>query len=334
MRNNTSTQTVKQTIERTGIPMVTHISTTFLPDWILALGPTTTIIEDTDDKKGWSTITQAYNSAGVHLATVTLMDDGSAKTEVFAGFQRISLTVTDTDANKANWSSRTTEWTVDGAKSARTTVFDDGDRLVERYDAVTGLRTHRTEHDDSDSTNWQSLTTRFDATGKIKVGIEKVLDNGRILDFTYDADSGDLTSRSVTDGGDKHSWHSKTLNYDSDTGKLASRQIVEDDGASWDVTWINGKRASSTRLDGSNDTFEWRKHETLYDSNGKTALVTETRDDDDLIVSTYFAGRLADTTTYDNSGDEVWHIERITYDPDGEIADTQYYDDSGNILLG
>ncbi|MEO0402251.1 MAG: hypothetical protein AAF214_07730 [Pseudomonadota bacterium] len=293
----------------------------------------TTVTYDVDGTKGWSSIQEAHNAGGFLVSRITTMDSGSVNTELFEALQRVSQTVTDTDANSANWSSRTVEWNWEGAKTARTTLFDDGSRLVEGYDVDSGVRTSRTEYDDGGAEKWASYTTLYDDTGKIKTGIEKVLDNGRIDSFTYDAASGETIQRKITDGGDKKAWDTKTMTYDVDSGKLTSRTIIDDDNSSLAITWNDGVRATRTEIDGDADTFEWYSRETIYDVNGKRAQLNETRDDGDFVVSNYAGDKLLDVTTYDNSGDEAWHIERVFYDPKGNVTDTQYYDESGNTFL-
>ena len=115
--------------------------------------------------------------------------------------------------------------------------------------------------------------------------------------------------------------------------KLDGRTIIFDDGGSLDLTWNDGVRATRTRIDGTDDSFEWVRRDTIYDSNGKTAQVMQLQDDSDLIVTSHAGGKLLDRTTYDNSGDEIWHVERISYDARGDVVDTVHYDDSGNILI-
>jgi len=297
------------------------------------LTPTTVTVEDTDNKKGWTSITSTYDGFGFLVARSTVMDDGSTTSETFFGPQRLSLTVTDTSANDADWATRTTEWNWLGEKTARTTNYDNGDQLIERFDAATGARIARVELDGNDDKNWTSLTTTYDATGTVRIGTEKVFDNGRIETLTFDADTGVRTGRTIVDGDDDKDWQSKTLTYDADTGKLTAREIVDDDGSRDTITYANGKKASQMLVDGAADTFEWATFEATYDASGRMALSEELRDDGDLIVQTYAAGKLLERITYDNSGDDPWHVERVAYDSTGDVVSTTYYDDSGNILL-
>jgi hypothetical protein len=50
-------------------------------------------------------------------------------------------------------------------------------------------------------------------------------------------------------------------------------------------------------------------------------------------VATFAATRRLDRTTYDSSGNESWHVERVFFSGDGQVTDTQYDDESGNVLL-
>lgn len=115
--------------------------------------------------------------------------------------------------------------------------------------------------------------------------------------------------------------------------RLTERETVYDDGRSDTITYQNGRKASQLLTDGDNDTFDWVTRETTYDANGRLALAEEVRDNGDLVVETYAGGRLTAQTTYDNSGNESWHVEQITYDTAGDIVETFYYDESGNILI-
>ncbi|WP_299657600.1 hypothetical protein [uncultured Tateyamaria sp.] len=299
------------------------------------IGPpsTTVTVEDTDNSQGWTTISSEYDASGLLSARTTVMDNGSTNSETFFGPQRVSQTITDTSANDASWSSRTTEWDWLGQKTARTTEFDDGDQLIERFDTVTGTRTTRIDVDGDNDKPWSFLIATYDADTGGRIGTTKVLDNGRIDAMTFDAETGNRTSRTITDGGDDKPWHSKTLVYDADTGALTSREIIDDDGSSDLITFQNGRKATQTLTDGDADTFDWITFETTYDGNGRIALTEEVRDDGDLIVSTYAGGRQVDQTTYDNSGNEAWHVEEVSFDAAGDVIETIYYDEAGNILI-
>ena len=297
------------------------------------LPPTTTVVEDLANTYAWTSISSTYDAFGFLTARETVMDNGRTTSETFFGPQRLSFTETDTAANTANWDSRTTEWNFYGQKTARTITYDNGDQRIERYDPDTGFRIQRTEIDGNDDKNWTSLTTTYDADTHVRIGLEKVLDNGRIDITTFDADSGARTSRTIIDGADKAGWHSRSFTYDADTGQLTSSHVVQDDGRSDLVTYNNGRLASMVQTDGSSDTFEWQTRETTYDSNGRIALVEEVQDDGDLIVSSYAGGRITDETTYDNSGNEAWHVQEVSYDSNGNVTDTTYYDEIGNILI-
>jgi len=294
---------------------------------------TTVTIEDTANTQGWSTITNSFDCSGYLVATNTVMDNGSTVSETFFGPQRLSQTVTDTSANNANWASRTTEWNWLGQKTARTIEYDNGDERIERFDATTGTRIQRTDVDGNDDKPWTSVTTSYDAATGARIATEKVLDNGRIDAQTFDASTGVRTSRTITDGGDDHQWHTQALTYDVSTRRLTERETVYDDGRSDTITYQNGRKASQLLTDGDNDTFDWVTRETTYDANGRLALAEEVRDNGDLVVETYAGGRLTAQTTYDNSGNESWHVEQITYDTAGDIVETFYYDESGNILI-
>ncbi|GGX47094.1 hypothetical protein GCM10007385_13560 [Tateyamaria omphalii] len=295
--------------------------------------PTTVTIDDTGNDQNWTTITNSYDCSGFLVATNTIMDNGSTVSETFFGPQRLSLTVTDTSANNANWASRTTEWNWQGQKTARTIEYDNGDERIERFDAVTGTRTQRTDIDGNDDKPWTSITTSYDAATGARIGSEKVLDNGRIETLTFDADTGVRTSRTLTDGGNDNPWQSKSLTYDANTGQLTERETVFDDGRTDTITYQNGKKASQVLTDGDNDTFDWVTRETTYDANGRLALAQEVRDDGDLVVETYAGGRLTGQTTFDNSGNEAWHVEEVTFNTAGDVVDTTYYDESGNLLI-
>ncbi|WP_299546149.1 hypothetical protein [uncultured Tateyamaria sp.] len=294
---------------------------------------TTTTVEDVDNTQGWTSITTSVDSSGLFMIRTTLMDSGSTVFEAFLGPQRLSQTVTDTAANDADWNSRSTEWNWLGQKTARTINYDNGDQRIERFDDATGARTQRIEIDGNDDKPWASVTTSYDAANGARIGSEKVLDNGRIETLTFDADTGARTSRTITDGGDDNPWHSKALTYDADTGRLTAREIVYDDGRSDTITYQNGRKASQVLTDDDADTFDWVTFETTYDANGRIALTQETRDDGDLIVSSHVGGQLTGQTTYDNSGDEAWHVRDISFDAAGDVVDTTYYDETGNVLM-
>lgn len=294
---------------------------------------TTVTVEDTDNTKGWSTITSSFDCAGFLVGETTIMDNGSTVSDMFFGPQRITQTVTDTSANDASWSSRTTEWNWLGQKTSRSTEFDDGDQMIEQFDAETGARTLRIETDGDNDKPWAFLSTSYDAETGTRTGVTKVLDNGRIDSATYDAETGTRTSRSIVDGNDTKTWHSKSFTYDADTGVRLTRELVNDDGSTDLITYQNGRKASQLLTDGEADTFDWVSLETTYDANGRVALTQEVRDDGDLIISSYAGGRLTDQTSYDNSGNEVWHVQEITYEPTGDVADTTYYDEAGNVLI-
>ncbi|MEL6452582.1 MAG: hypothetical protein AAFQ19_15095 [Pseudomonadota bacterium] len=293
----------------------------------------TTVTYDTAGTQGWTSIAHTHDPLGFLVAKVTTMDNGSTQSETFFGPQRLSLTVTDTAANNANWASRTTEWDWQGNRTARTTVEDDGDIRTENYDATTGQRIARIDIDHSDSQSWFSKSTFFDPTGKIKIGTEKVDDNGRIDTITFDVGTGARSSRTITDGGDTQNWHSISMQFDVQTGKKTEQTKLFDDQSSETLEWSNGKLATRTEVDGTADSFDWVSRETVYDHKGKVAQVTLHQDDTDLIVQSYAGGTLIDQTTYDNSGNAAWHVQEITYDGAGNVTDTQYFDETGNVLF-
>lgn len=293
----------------------------------------TTTVEDTDNTKGWTSITTSVDASGLFMIRTTLMDSGSTVFEAFVGPQRLSQTVTDTAANDADWDSRSIEWNWLGQKTARTIAYDDGDQLLERFDPDTGGRIERMEFDGDDDKPWESITTTYNSTGQVRIGTEKVLDNGRVETLTFDEDTGVRTSRMIVDGNDDKSWYSKMMIYDADTGRLTSREIVDDDGSRDLITYQNGRKASQILTDGDSDTFDWVAIETIYDVNGRIALTEELRDDGDLVLSSYASGRLTSQTTYDNSGNEAWHVEEVTFNAAGDAIETVYYDETGNALI-
>ena len=87
------------------------------------LTPTTVTVEDTENKKGWTSITSTFDGFGFLVAKATVMDDGSTLSETFFGHQRLSLTVADHADNDANWATRTTEWNWMGEKTRPGDVF-------------------------------------------------------------------------------------------------------------------------------------------------------------------------------------------------------------------
>ena len=293
----------------------------------------TIVTQDTAGNQGWTSISNSYDPLGFLVARVTEMDNGSTQSETFFGPQRLSLTVTDSAANNASWASRTTEWDWMGNKTTRTTVEDDGDVRIENFDVVTGNRIARTEIDHTDSKGWYSKSTFYDATGKIKIGSERVTDSGRIDAMTFDEATGARSSRTITDGGDEHSWHSISTVFDVNTGKKTEQTTVQDDQSSETLEWVNGKLTVRTEVDGTADAFEWHSRETTFDTTGKVAQIREIEDDGDLVVQTYAGGTLIEQTTYDNAGTEAWHVEQVSYDAAGDVVETQYFDESGAILI-
>lgn len=293
----------------------------------------TIVTQDTANNQGWTSISNTYDPFGFLVARVTEMDNGSTQSETFFGPQRLSLTVTDSAANSASWASRTTEWDWMGNKTSRTTVEDNGDTRTENFDVVTGARIARIEVDHSDSKSWHSKSTFFDSTGTIKIGSERVTDSGRIDAVTFDAATGARSSRTITDGGDDHSWHSISTVFDVNTGKKTAQTTVQDDQSSETLEWVNGKLTVRTKVDGTADAFEWQSHETTYDAKGKVAQIREVEDDGDLVVQTFAGGTLIEQTTYDNSDSAAWHVEQVSYDAAGNVTDTQYFDEGGLILI-
>ncbi|MEX0365148.1 MAG: hypothetical protein AB3N22_03705 [Ruegeria sp.] len=300
---------------------------------MISTSTTTVVVEDTDGTKSWTSIASTYDAAGFLVAKVTYLDSGSTISETFFGPQRLSQTITDTSADAQPWASRTTEWTWLGQKTTRTTVDDDGDTLIERYDVDSGKRIERVDVDSTDSHKWHCFSTLYDATGKDRIGTEKVFDDGRVDTRTYDADTGTMTARTIQDGADKFVWTTRTLTYDADTGRKTGRDILYDDGSRDTLVLQEGKRVSHTRFDGDDDAFEWVTLEKTYDSNGRLAQVEETRDDSDLIIRHFAGGELVGRTRYDNSGNEAWHVEQVTFDASGNVTETLHFDDSGTLLL-
>ena len=300
---------------------------------MISTATTTVVVEDTDNTQHWTSISSGYDDNGFLVARTTELDNGSTISETFFGPQRLSHTITDTSANAQSWSSRTTEWTWLGQKKSRTTVNDNGDTQIERYDLDTGVRIARTTVDSADARGWDSFTTFFDDTGRARTSTEKVFDSGRIDTRNYDTDTGTMTSRVIQDGADTFDWSTRTFTFDADTGRKTGRDILYDDGSRDTLVLEDGKRVSHTLVDGDNDEFRWVTIERTYDSQGRLALGQETLDDGDLIVRNFAGGQMVARTRYDNSGDEAWHVEQVTYDTAGNTVETTYFDETGNILL-
>ncbi|MEL7097879.1 MAG: hypothetical protein AAGM84_03540 [Pseudomonadota bacterium] len=316
-------------------PGAVWLSETILQTDPLAEAATTTQVEtDTSGNKPWDSITRTYDATnGDLIEEMMSFDNGATRTKLFEDGQMVSMTETDSDADAKGWSSRTTTWDTDGTKLNRTTISDDGQRTVEHYDAETGKRTKREEHDEAGIHNWASQTTTWDETGKIKQTETMVMDDGLTTTATYGSDGRIVVSRLTEDTGDTKSWASRLEEYDAGNGKLSKLTTTLEDGTVLTKSFgANGTRkVGESRTDGA-DSFEWSFEEKIFNNAGALAQLNLTMDDGDIIETAYQNGNVFTVTTYDLSGNEAWHVERVFFDGDGNVTGSDYFDDIGLAL--
>lgn len=289
---------------------------------------------DTDGNKPWDSVERTYDTAtGDLLQELTTFDNGATHTKVYQDGQMVSQSETDSTANDKSWSSRTTTWDSEGTKLDRTTLTDDGLRIIEGYDAETGSRTSRSEFDDADAHNWASSVTTWDETGKIKQTEALVMDDGLTITSTYGPDGRLIVSRLTEDTGDTKGWVTRLEDYDAGNGKLSALTTTLEDGTVLTKGFgANGTRKiSESRTDGA-DSFDWALEEKIFNTAGALAQMNLTMDDGDIVETVYLGGAVFTVTTFDVSGDEEWHVERLFFDADGNVTGTDHFDDVGLML--
>lgn len=316
-------------------PGAVWLSETTLDTDPLATPDTYTEVEtDTSGNKPWDSVETTYDfETGALLQEVTSFDNGATRTKLFEDGQMVALSETDSDADAKEWSSRTTTWDTDGTKLDRTTIADDGQRTVEHYDAVTGKRTKREEHDDAGLHNWASQTTTWDDTGKVKQTETLVMNDGLTITSTYGSDGRIIVSRLTEDTGDTKPWATRLEEYDAGNGTLSKLTTTLEDGTVLTKSFgANGTRKTGESRTDATDSFDWAFEEKIFNNTGALAQLNLTMDDGDIIETAYQNGNVFTVTTYDLSGNEAWHVERVFFDGDGNVTGTDYFDDIGLSL--
>lgn len=293
-----------------------------------------TVIEDTDNKQGWSTITLTHDPMGALLSSVMALDSGAVHTRLYTDGVLRSHSVTDTDANSANWSLRTTEWDATGAKVSRTTIKDNGIRLVEAYDPASGRRVERSEYDDANNNTWQSKSTFYDANTGAKTGTRKEMNNGFVFEEQFDIATGMRMSKTDIDAGDKRNWDSIELNFDLMTGEIVTRTWTYDTGITHHFIYEDEKRVSDIKTDVLN-VEAWLTRELIYDDGGRVATREIINDDGSQSLETRVDNVRTELRLIDGDGAASahdWKIRTETYHDSGPIAATVEVMDDSDIV--
>ncbi len=293
------------------------------------------VTDTTANDADWSLRTTLWDEFGSKTSRTTLKDNGIRVVENYDTITGLRVERTEyDDANKDPWLSKSVSYdAVTGNKVETRKIMNNGWVYEEKFDPATGNRISKSEVDAADKRNWQEIETGYDATTGEIVTRTWTFDNGMIRQLSFEG--GKLVTKTKMDTGDVTDWLTRELHFD-DSGKLSQRDVTYDDGSSSSETRVDGVRTEMTLVDGEGgaDQFEWKTRTEYYHDGGPVSRIVDVLDDGDLVETTYRVDKsLSSRTTTDVSGDEIWHVEKTTYDESGALLSAEYYDALGNLIF-
>jgi len=266
--------------------------------------------EDAANLKNWQSITYWFDEERQEDAILTVYDSGLERTAYQNGGVRTEVFLSDA-ADTKSWQTQTHTYE-EGVRTEQVLAYDNGTQTVLSYglDASgdtyiqSNLRTDQSEGGDAFS--WQSIETRFEASGdKTNTTIE--YNDGRVLEDSFE--SGLLVERVVTDQGDQYSWRDQTNTYEQ--GLLAKRQLTYDNGSQTRLSYGTDSSGESylqlsVRADQA-DAFVWREIETRFDEQGERTETIALYDDGRVRQDDFELGVLSARVYTDPDNQYSWY---------------------------
>lgn len=179
----------------------------------------------------------------------------------------------------------------------RLTIEDDGDTVRSQF-AADGSRSHVTFTDVSGTYAYTSVADSF-AVG-LRTTRHIVLDNADEVYFEFT--DGVITLTRLTDGDDDLVWQTYENRFDA-SGQIVGRVIVDDDGDTQTVSFIDGHPSEVRFADLGTDDEIWDELIFSYDATGALTGQTLVYDDSgDLLDTSFVAGRRTQVTYTDVDG--------------------------------
>lgn len=278
---------------------------------------------DYGQQEDWTRIVTGFDSTtGVITSRSTTFDNGLGLIETFTDGV-VSSSITQDHYNVEDYWSVRTFHEAGGTVYALETQWDDGSVTYE------DLREFRVQTDDSNSANWESISTLYNMDGSRNSQVV-VYDSGRVLEQEFVDDqvtrslrteaNGDTFLAIYEDGravstlnedvSGTNSWETISMAYDAE-GRAAHQRIVLDDGREMDSWYTDGVMSFKVQ-DDLEDAFEWQTLTWSYE-NGQMTQQDVLYDNGDVLLRVYENGQRKAHLVIDGDDSHDWAVQVVEY---------------------